>query len=365
MSHTLGGEAVDWMLKPYTVSVWPAGDSHVSDERELPTVLVRQIRMLAMIPRLPSKISAPELREKLEGEGLDIDLRSVQRDLQKLKDRFSLTCDGAKPAGWSYARNARALVLPAMDPASALTLNMVEQYLAPVLPRSLLAVWQLQFNEARRILDTGKFGKWRRRVAIMPGGPERLPATTPDSVMDVVYNALLDGIQFEADYHAIGVEPARYVFNPLGLLYRDGVTYLVATREGSSHVPLFALNRMKNPKRLESPSREPAGFDLQRHLEAERTLEWPIGPPIKLRLRLSGGIVRFFEERPLSRDQKVTPVSGSEQVYLTATVQNTMSLRWWLMSFGRSVEVLAPKKLRNEMAEALLEAARQYRKRQR
>src|SRR6185437_16114000 len=104
---------------------------------ELPAVLARQITMLRMIPRLPGKISASRLWERLGSDGFQVDLRSVQRDLQKLQSPMGLVRDEAKPAGWSYARNANPLVLPVLDAPGALTLNMIEQYLVPVLPRGL------------------------------------------------------------------------------------------------------------------------------------------------------------------------------------------------------------------------------------
>lgn len=330
---------------------------------QLPDVLARQITMLGLIPRLPGKTSASTLQSKLEGMGFTVDLRSVQRDLQKLERPMGLVRDAAKPAGWSYARSARPLVLPMLDGAGALTLNMIEQYLEPLLPRALLEIWRPQFDEARRILSSGKFGKWRQRIAMVPSGPARLPVTIPVEVVEVAYSALLDGVQFEADYHAVGVKPARYTFNPLGLVYREGVTYVVATREGGKHIPLFALHRMKNPVRSERPLHEPDGFDLQRYIEGDRQFDWPIGPAVKLKLQLDG-IDRYLEERPLARDQRITRTRNGG-VHLTATVQDTMALRWWLLSLGSSVEVLAPKSLREAMATSLDEAARQYKKRRR
>jgi predicted DNA-binding transcriptional regulator YafY len=330
---------------------------------ELPAVLARQITMLSLIPRLPGKVSASQLRERLGSGGYEVDLRSVQRDLHKLQKPMRLVRDTAKPAGWSYSRTARPLVLPVLDAHSALTLNMVEKYLTPILPRALLKVWQPQFDEARRTLDSGKFGRWRDRVAILQSGPARLPVNILDGVVEVVYNALLDGVQFDADYRAVGAKFERYTFNPLGVVYRDGVTYLVATREGSSHIPLFALHRMKNTVRSYRPSREPAGFNLRRYIEEERQFDWPVEPQIKLKLRLGPHVRTYFEERPLSSDQQIARIKGSDASRLTASIQETMSLHWWLMSFGASVEVLAPKTLREALARSLEKTARLYRKR--
>ncbi len=74
----------------------------------LSDTLVRQWRMLQMIPRAPRKIDAATLEARLREHGLAIDRRSIQRDLQKLSSVFPLVCDDRhKPYGWSWTRDAK------------------------------------------------------------------------------------------------------------------------------------------------------------------------------------------------------------------------------------------------------------------
>lgn len=330
------------------------------DAGESPAVL-RLLRLLSLIPRPPQSATAEELRTLLLAHGIVMDLRSVQRNLIKLGKLVPLRKDGARPLRWSLGRGGGSLTAPVMDPPDALALQLIQQYLEPVMPHALLQAWQPQFEEAKKVLDAGRFRHWRNRVAILPSGPARLPVKVPTAVTDVVYGALLNETQFEADYLPPNETKRHYTFNPLALVYRDGVTYLIAGCEEIEFVPIFALHRMQNPRSLERPVREPVGFDLQQYIHGQQGFEWPVGPKIRLQLRLSRGIAPHFVERPLAPDQRTRTVRGTDAVQLIAAVQDTWALRWWLLSFGPAVEVLAPKALRDEMADLLRRASRQYR----
>ena len=48
------------------------------------------------------------------------------------------------------------------------------------------------------------------------------------------------------------------------------------------------------------------------------------------------------------------------RVRVTATVRDTLQLRWWLQGFGEQVEVIGPESLREEFAETAQEMHRLY-----
>ena len=64
------------------------------------------------------------------------------------------------------------------------------------------------------------------------------------------------------------------------------------------------------------------------------------GEPLRL-------VARFWTR--LAADQ-VVEEADDDHFRLTATVNDTAQLRWWLLSFGSKVEVLEPVGLREEMA---------------
>jgi predicted DNA-binding transcriptional regulator YafY len=91
-----------------------------------------------------------------------------------------------------------------------------------------------------------------------------------------------------------------------------------------------------------------------------KEMSFPVGKSIKLKVLFfeKSDVVRL-EEAPISEDQSVRELSnGAYEV--TATVADSMQLRWWLKGFGSRVEVLGPKSLRQEFVEMAQELAKNY-----
>lgn len=61
--------------------------------------LLRQWNILRLIPRQPGKISTREIKNKLQSQGFDVHIRTIQRDLEKLSAIWGLVCDEHKPGG--------------------------------------------------------------------------------------------------------------------------------------------------------------------------------------------------------------------------------------------------------------------------
>ena len=49
------------------------------------------------------------------------------------------------------------------------------------------------------------------------------------------------------------------------------------------------------------------------------------------------------------------------KIYVKATVSDTAQLRWWLLGFGAQVEVISPKKLREEIIQNAKDMIKVYR----
>ncbi len=316
--------------------------------------LLRHIEMLSLIPVLPGKIAARDLHAKLQAEGYAADVRSIERDLHKLSVRFALVSDDARPAGWSWKAGQNPVRFPRMDAGTALTMDLVGRYLVPALPRSMLKSLEPEFAHARGILDAlpqAPQTRWSRRIAVLPSGHQLLaPDVLPD-VRNVVYDALLKGLRFEATYRSIHAdEPWRNVFSPLGLACRESVVYLVATIGNYTDPRQFALQRMSKPSLLDSAASVPEHFDFERYVREEKSFDYPSGKTVRLELRVNDWLARQLEERRLSEDQTIAPIRSSENFRVTATVARTDQLYWWLRSFGPEVEIIKPTTWRRQMA---------------
>jgi len=324
----------------------------------------RHIALLGLVPVLPRKRSAPELHAALVAQGFDVHLRSTERDLHKLS-RFGLVEDGGRPAGWSWSTGHRMPGFPPMSPDNALMLELVRRHLATILPPGILKQMQRPFEEARHTLEflgDSPPGRWSESVAVLPDGPPLAPPEVAAGVLEAVGEALLRGRQLEAGYRALGKSRGRtFRFHPLGLVHRDGVFYLVATVDDYVDIRNFALQRMRDAIVLEQPAKRPAGFDLATYLHEKHAFQWPHGETVRLELKVDAWLATHLGERRLADDQSITPLrADAGRSRVTATVNATEQLYWWLRSLGTSVEVVKPVRLRKRMAEEVRALAEIY-----
>ena len=325
---------------------------------------MRYIVMLQHVPRHGSGISASELHVNLLDHGFVIDKRGVERDLNSLSGHFPITSSGSRPARWHWVSGAPQMMLPGLDPATALTYELVSRHLAALLPQRLLAALEPQFAAARHVLDetkTSPLGRWSNKVAVLPEGQPLLSPDVPADVMEIVHEALLANRRFEVSYRAIDNErPKRYPISPLGLVLQGGALYLVGTARDYAEPRIFALHRMSNARLLDEPVTVPEGFDLSRYVREDHAFEHPQGRDIRLELAVSPWLARQLGERRLAVDQTLSPIKGSDCLRLRATVTDTGQLLWWLRSFGTAVEVLKPMRLRRQLAEEFDALAQRY-----
>ena len=314
--------------------------------RKASDTMLRYLAMLPLIPVHPSTISAAQLKQKLRAQNaeFEVNIRSVQRDLEKLSLILPLSSESRGRASlWFWSDQNEFLQIPAMNNATALAFVLAAEHLTPLMPPATLRLLDAYFRHAAKVLRTTKLGKWREKIRIITRGPELLPPPIKPKVQEVVYLALLEGRQFEADYQSrAGTAGKRQTLNPLGIVIRAGVTYLVATAWEYADLRHFALHRMRRAALLDKPAATPAGFDLAMHIENDNRFAYPrSGGRIKLRALFAEGAAAHLRESKLSADQKAV-VQEDGRVLIEANVADTAELRWWLLGFGAGVEVLGP-----------------------
>ncbi|MCK9247007.1 MAG: WYL domain-containing protein [Anaerolineaceae bacterium] len=314
---------------------------------------LQKLILLQCIPKAPRRIGTLDLRDRLAERGYKVTQRTIQRNLKELAAALpELGNDGSKDAtGWFWKTDAPLLQLPAMDPAVALAFKLGEQYLRPQLPDGVLAPLEPYFNAASTVLDStdnDSYRQWPLRVRALPRGQLLKAPLIDQNVLHRVQDALFTSKQFTGNYQAPGREAAEYLFNPLGLVYRGNVIYLVATLWDYVEPRHFALHRFRAAQLLETPTQVPDGFSLDEHIRAGH-FDWSLGEDIQLVAYFYRDAATILAETPLSDDQKLTVCEGDEDWFeLRATVQDTAQLREWLLGWGDQVEVLNPSNLRRE-----------------
>lgn len=321
--------------------------------------------MLRLIPRYPVKIDGGELEARLRGEGYEITRRTIQRDLEKLSRIFPLLCDGqSKPYGWSWSRDAEGFALPGMSPTTALTLRLVDAHLATLLPPSVRSGLQPYVISAGKVLDgigDNPLRGWPEKIRVIPAGQPLQPASVDETVLAVVYEALLRERRFHCRYRPRGTDEVKeYEVSPLGLVSMDRQLYLVATLWDYAEPVLLRPHRIVAAQLLEKAVQAPENFSLDAYIASGELQFANSERPLRLEVLFSKEAGAHLLETPLSDDQQVKE-EKDERLRIKATVQDTRQLRWWLLGFGDGVEVVKPKRLREEFAATAATLVESYR----
>jgi predicted DNA-binding transcriptional regulator YafY len=304
---------------------------------------------------------ASEITLKLNALGYAVSIRTVQRDLQDLSEIFDIEVNDKNPRdyGWRWRKGAN-LNIPGMSVSEALAMRLVEEtHMKKLLPATMLGGLQGVFSLAQAKLDKvetinrNHTKDWLNKVRVVPPAQPMLPPSINQEVQADIYQALLESKQIKAYYQPIGnSEPKEYVMHPLGLIMRGAVSYLVASAWDYTEVQLYALHRFSRVEILHESVKVPEGFDLDKSIEGGLAEFANQGVPIQLELRCKQWIANYLVETPLSTDQKVEPETDG-WMRVTATVNDTWQLHWWLMGQGAGVEVCAPISLRDKLAKEI------------
>lgn len=343
-------------------------------QNEKTSTLLRQWEMMRMltVSRYDSKQDgrwdkASEITAKLNDAGYAVSVRTVQRDLKELSEIFPIQLNdkNARDYGWRWTKGAN-LNIPGMSVSEALAMRLVEMHLKQLLPAAMLDGLQGVFGLAKIKLDelerhnNNHARDWLDKVRIVQPAQPLLPPRVNQDIQSDIYRAVLENRQLSASYNAAGSkETKEYVLHPLGIIMRGSASYMVASAWDYSDVRLYALHRFSKVTILDNAAKRPSGFNLDKAIAGGLADFAYQGEPIQLEIRCEEWVAAYLTETPLSGDQ-TTKQEADGWIRLTATVNDTWQLRWWLMGQGAGIEVRAPAALRAEIKAALVDAVNSY-----
>jgi predicted DNA-binding transcriptional regulator YafY len=138
--------------------------------------------------------------------------------------------------------------------------------------------------------------------------------------------------------------------DPLGLVLKAGVWYLLARRRGEERV--YRVSRIVSARELEDASTRPEGFDLaatwvRRSEEFERSRR-----QVQVTVRVPRGDVRYLRDAEVLQD--------GERPTVQARFDGLDHAFHALLSWGPGAEVVDPPELRERIARAAAETAALY-----
>nr|MDA3818098.1 WYL domain-containing protein [Prolixibacteraceae bacterium] len=302
-------------------------------------------------------------QEAFREMGLDVSLRTIQRDLKELSRQFPLVSDEERISGWKWSEDAAVFDIPGMDPHAALAFKMIDHHLGKMLPESclnFLRPYSKRAGEVLSHLEDGGIAKWPKKIARISRHLTLEPPKISQIVLCAVYDGLLLEKQLEISYcNRADSETQKGIIHPLGLVFVDNVAYMVCTFWNYQDLRQIVLHRIDSAQLLDEPSQTPAGFKLKDYI-AQGNFDFPQSEgTIQLKCLFDSYVAKHLEESPINYTQTLTPQDDG-RILLLAEVEDTAQLRWWVLAFGNQVEVVAPEELRKDIYQILHEAAEKY-----
>jgi predicted DNA-binding transcriptional regulator YafY len=286
------------------------------------------------------QLTADELAERLE-----VSERTVQRDAQSLAAAGVPIVSVRGPAGGYRLERGYRTRLTGLDateaealfvaPAAELGLGRELAAARLKLLASLPAELQERAGRASQLFHVDTRGWFREE--------DRVPH------LPIIAGALWRGRRLDMRYRE-GAKVVSRRLDPLGLVLKAGIWYLVARRRGEERV--YRVSRIVSARELGEECIRPPEFDLPAvwasHSEAfERSL-----PRFEVTVRVPRGELRYL------RGARV--VEEGERPIVIAVFDGVDHAFRNLLAWGPEAEVLAPRELRERIAAAAADTAALY-----
>ena len=175
-------------------------------------------------------------------------------------------------------------------------------------------------------------------------------------ILRMLQQGLQERRTLEAKYHSFGRDTvSSRRLDPLHLWYQQGGIYLAAYCHTRRQVLTFALERFRHVRLTDDIFEAPREFNLDRYLEGSFGIFR--GEPVRVALRFSPQVARYVTERQWHPSQVMSLLLTGE-LEMTLRVPLSPELRRWILGYGKDLEVLEPKSLREDIRREWLAALR-------
>ena len=312
---------------------------------------MRADRLVAVLLILQARgrLTAADLAEELE-----ISERTARRDLEALAMAgIPVYSRAGRGGGWSLVGGART-DLSGLTAAEARTLFLVAGPSASATPQIKAALRKLVRALPEPFRAEAEAAA--SAVVIDPTSWDRTRVPTP-AHLEPLQRAIVQGVQAQIVYAAPDRAETERTVHPLGLVAKASVWYLVAATDAGMRT--FRVSRVRSVTLTERPVERPEGFDLEAHW---RTVVAELDEQ-RVTFRATARVeveslhwLRSVLGTRLSVHQ--TEEGGRVDVEIRSWSARTLAAE--LAGFGRTVEVLRPPEVREELARVGAELTGRY-----
>ena len=323
---------------------------------------MRAARLVQLLLLLQTRgqVSAPELARELE-----VSVRTVYRDLEALSAAgVPVYSEPGRHGGARLVDGYRTrLTGLTTDEADAVLLTGLPDAAAELGLGTVLAAAQLKVLAALPPELRSRATRVRERFHLDAPGWFKRTEDLPH--LSTVADALWADRRIAVRYSRRDEEVDR-VLDPLGLVLKAGVWYLVARPDGGSDVRTYRVSRIVDARCLDDEFERPDGFDLAGHwsessdafersvrtVEVVALIERDDLPHLRRHLDFAwDDLEAMADSLPRHADGRVEVRFATEEVHMA---------HHDLLAMGEALEVLEPLELREAMAATAKAMAAKY-----
>jgi predicted DNA-binding transcriptional regulator YafY len=292
----------------------------------------------------------------------EVSLRTVYRDLDFLRDEWRVPLDFDRQRETFYLTEPTALVTPVpMSRGELVALFFAEKVLRQYRGTPFEADLASAFRKVQEMMP--------ERVSVSPdtlGSFLTLdigPTHAPDAA---TFGAVLSALRLRRTalirYRSLssGRTTDRRI-RPYHVFNHRGDWYIAAWDERRRQVRDFALHRIRRVTLTTESYAIPQEFDFKKYVADAFAIEKG-DRPVEVAIRFAPRQARWIRERRWHRSARIQERLDGGCV-LRVRVAGLGEVKRFVMQFGAEAEVLAPKRLRDEVAAALDRARSLYRPR--
>jgi predicted DNA-binding transcriptional regulator YafY len=154
-----------------------------------------------------------------------------------------------------------------------------------------------------------------------------------------------------------GGEENRRKVDPYKVMFFDSTFYLIGLCYLRNEVRMFVLDRIKMMNVTDETFEAPSDFDLETYMQSPFKVIHD--KPVKVKVRFDKKVAGYIKEKIWHHTQGLEPQKDGSIVF-TAEVAGTEEIKHWVLSWGKSAEVISPDVLRNEISSDLRATLTKY-----
>jgi predicted DNA-binding transcriptional regulator YafY len=319
----------------------------------------RLVQLLLLL-QTTGKMTAARLAEELE-----VSVRTIYRDIEALSGAGVPIYAESGPGGGVRLVDGYRTRLTGLtaEEAEALALSGLPGAASELGLGTVLAAAQLKVDAALPPELRTRAVRMRERFHLDAPGWFAREAATPH--LAALSRAVWEERRVEIRYSKREGEESKRLLDPLGLVLKAGVWYLVARSGRTRSLRTFRVSRVTSVRDLDEEVERPEDFDLASHWASASSAFLDTMPTFAVKARIQRHALRYLRQvvgpnQATSALEAAGEAEAEGWVTVDLMMEHVDHALYELIRFGDSCEVLEPPELRDRMAATAQAMAANY-----